>query len=108
MLAGKCQTFVSDCSVRAAVDLVSHTWDPVVLTALRTGPLRRHELIARIGGISDKALTESLRRLCERSLVTRAPGRGASYRLSPLGASLADGPLAALAHWAADHQHELA
>lgn len=114
MLDGDCQTFVSDCQVRAATDLVRHTWDPVVLSALRQGPTRRHALHARIRGVSDKVLTESLRRLQRRGLVARtsdadvaAPSGAAVYRLTPLGESFTQGPLAALARWAADHQEEL-
>lgn len=113
VIDGSCQTFVSDCHVRAAAELISHTWDPVLLSALRAGATRRRELLARIGGISDKALTESLRRARAHGLVERAPGgdgpasAGATYRLSPLGRSFADGPLAALAGWAADHQDRL-
>lgn len=109
-----CPTFVADCHVRAAAELISHVWDPVVLSALRLGPTRRNELLVRIGGISDKVLTEALRRLQARGLVTRASraeprsGRaGAVYQLSPLGESFANGPLAYLASWAADHQYEL-
>ncbi len=62
MIDATCQTFVSDCHVRAATDLVSHTWDPVVLSALR---------LEGIAGISDKVLTESLRRLQERRLIAK-------------------------------------
>lgn len=115
MLDGDCQTFISDCQVRAATDLVKHIWDPVVLSALRVGPTRRHALHAQIRDVSDKALTESLRRLQHRGLVARdsgtnVPGRSvtAVYRLTPLGESFAHGPLAALAQWAADHHDELA
>jgi DNA-binding HxlR family transcriptional regulator len=110
-----CPTFVSDCHVRAAAELISHAWDPVVLSALRLGPTRRNELLGHIAGVSDKVLTQSLRRLSTRGLVTRlssddqAPRReGAVYRLSPLGESLANGPLAQLARWAADNQADLA
>jgi DNA-binding HxlR family transcriptional regulator len=111
VIEGSCQTFVSDCQVRAAVELVNHGWDPVVLSALRLGPTRRNELLVRIGGISDKVLTQALRRLPARSLVTRvrnADAVGTTYRLSPLGESFASGPLAHLAQWAAEHQAELA
>jgi DNA-binding HxlR family transcriptional regulator len=114
MIEGNCQTFVSDCQVRAAAELVNHTWDPVVLSALRLGPTRRNELLVRIGGISDKVLTQALGRLQVRSLVTKARGGdpasshpGVVYQLSPLGESFANGPLAHLAQWAADHQAEL-
>ncbi|HEU5416631.1 MAG TPA: helix-turn-helix domain-containing protein [Streptosporangiaceae bacterium] len=108
-----CPPFVSDCHVRAAAELISHAWDPVVLSALRAGPTRRSELLCRIAGVSDKVLTQALRRLQSRGLITRLPGQAparasAVYQLSPLGASLANGPLAQLARWAADHQAELA
>ncbi|WP_433475474.1 winged helix-turn-helix transcriptional regulator [Spirillospora sp. CA-142024] len=114
MIEETCQTFVSDCHVRAAAELINHTWDPVVLSALRLGPTRRNELLLRIAGVSDKVLTQALRRLQSRGLVTKtrraeeASARGgAVYRLSPLGESFANGPLAQLAQWAADNQAEL-
>lgn len=115
MIDGSCQTFVSDCHVRAGADLIRHAWDPVVLTALRLGPTRRGEILARIGGVSDKVLTQALRRLRSRGLVARAraagrgsPGAGTVYRLTPLGESFANGPLLQLAQWAADNQAALA
>lgn len=111
MLDGPCPTFVSDCQVRAAAELISHVWDPVVLSALRLGPTRRKELLTRITGASDKVLTQALRRLRARGLVVRDGGAdqasvptGAVYRLSALGESFANGPLAYLAQWAADNQ----
>jgi DNA-binding HxlR family transcriptional regulator len=106
-----CESFVADCHVRAAVELISHAWDPVVLSALRLGPTRRSALLQRMGGISDKVLTDSLRRLATRQLVTRAANGSrratAVYELTDLGASFADGPLAHLAEWAAENQAEL-
>jgi DNA-binding HxlR family transcriptional regulator len=63
--------FVADCSVRLTTDLFVHTWNAVVLYALRGGPRRRHELRAAIGGISDKVLTETLRRLERSGLIDR-------------------------------------
>ncbi|WP_406077140.1 winged helix-turn-helix transcriptional regulator [Micromonospora sp. NBC_00858] len=114
MIDGTCQTFVSDCHVRAAVELINHTWDPVVLSALRAGPTRRNDLLVRITGMSDKVLTQALHRLRARGLVVRQgnderpPGsHGAVYQLSPLGGSFANGPLAQLAQWAAANQADL-
>ncbi|WP_405103477.1 winged helix-turn-helix transcriptional regulator [Micromonospora sp. NBC_01412] len=114
MIDGTCQTFVSDCHVRTAVELINHAWDPVVLSALRAGPTRRNDLLERIAGISDKVLTQALQRLRARGLIARqgnderVPGRrGVVYELSPLGESFANGPLAQLAQWAAAHQAEL-
>ncbi|WP_029138878.1 winged helix-turn-helix transcriptional regulator [Nakamurella lactea] len=106
-----CETFISDCLVRSAVELLNHTWDPVVVSALRMGPTRRSVLLDRIAGVSDKMLTESLRRLTARGLVERTPrgsGRDAAvYDLTPLGVSFANGPLANLAEWAAENQVDL-
>jgi DNA-binding HxlR family transcriptional regulator len=106
-----CQTFVSDCHVRAAVELINHTWDPVVLSALRLGPTRRTDLVHRVAGISDKVLTESIRRLSSRGLVAKTATDtrrdSAVYELTGLGASFAGGPLAQLAVWAAENQAEL-
>lgn len=107
-----CETFVSDCHVRTAVELIKHTWDPVVLSALRLGPTRRSALLEGVAGASDKVLTESLRRLSSRGLVARTSSDthrdAAVYELTPLGASFAGGPLAHLAEWAAENQVELA
>ncbi|WP_439681204.1 winged helix-turn-helix transcriptional regulator [Embleya sp. MST-111070] len=107
-----CETFVADCRVRAAVELVNHTWGPVVVSALRMGPTRRSVLLERIAGVSDKVLTESLRRPASRGLVARTSvgsrrDAAALYELTPLGASFAAGPPAHLARWAAENLGEL-
>lgn len=81
-----------------------------MLSALRAGPTRRNELLVRIGGVSDKVLTQSLQRLQAHGLVARARTSGdpvAIYQLSALGESFANGPLAQLAQWAADNQADL-
>ncbi|MEU6107534.1 helix-turn-helix domain-containing protein [Streptomyces albidoflavus] len=108
---GPCHEWVADCRLRAATDLFTHTWDPVVLAALRAGPRRRRELRTAIGGISDKVLTDTLRRLLSRGLVDRhahaeAPPR-VEYGLTSLGRSLVEGPMTALGRWAVEHGDEL-
>ncbi|WFE35302.1 helix-turn-helix domain-containing protein [Micromonospora sp. WMMD975] len=100
---GGCYDFVADCRLRMGTDLFTHQWDPVVLAALTVGPQRRRALRANIGGISDKALTESLHRLVAGGLVERtsyaeAPPR-VDYALTPLGRTFADGPMRALVDW---------
>jgi DNA-binding HxlR family transcriptional regulator len=107
-----CEVWLADCRLRAATDLFAHTWDPVVLAGLRTGPRRRGDLLAAVGGLSDKVLTETLRRLVAAGLVERrryaaAPPR-VEYRLSPLGTSLVDGPLRELGRWVLEHGDDLA
>jgi DNA-binding HxlR family transcriptional regulator len=106
-----CEELVADCRLRAAADLFAHTWDPVVIAALRPGPQRRHELRAAIGGISDKVLTETLRRLVGNGLIARharaeTPPR-VDYALTRLGQSLADGAMSALGRWITDYGDEL-
>ena len=106
-----CEELVADCRIRAATDLFAHTWDPVVIAALGPGPRRRRELRAAIGGISDKVLTETLRRLIGHGLIARhahaeAPPR-VEYALTHLGQSLAEGPMRALGRWITDYGDEL-
>ncbi|WP_433416888.1 winged helix-turn-helix transcriptional regulator [Microtetraspora malaysiensis] len=106
-----CDELVADCRLRAAIDLFAHTWDPVVLAALRSRPHRRRELRSAIGGISDKVLTETLHRLLANGLVDRraysaAPPR-VDYGLTDLGESLVDGPMRALGRWILEHGDEL-
>ena len=102
---------IADCRLRAALDLFTHTWDPVVLAALREGPLRRGALRVAIGSISDKALTQTLRRLLARRLIVRRPRPAAppavEYELTSLGVSLVAGPLESLAGWVRTYGDQL-
>jgi DNA-binding HxlR family transcriptional regulator len=103
-----CVDLVVDCRLRAATDLLAHQWDPLVLAALRPGPRRRGELRAAIGPISDKVLTETLRRVLANGLVERTGSHNrADYALTALGVSLVEGPLAALGAWIKSHGEEL-
>ncbi|WP_305788307.1 winged helix-turn-helix transcriptional regulator [Symbioplanes lichenis] len=66
---------------------------------------------ASIGGVSDKALTESLHRLVATGLLERhayaeAPPR-VDYALSPLGRTFVEGPMRALATWVTRYGDEL-
>jgi DNA-binding HxlR family transcriptional regulator len=98
--------FLADCRTRLALDLLANTWNGVVVWALRLGPVRPVELRERIGGISAKALNETLRRLEHNGLVTRQAYREApprvEYRLTELGEALL-GPLETLGEWAHTH-----
>ncbi|MGI5126182.1 winged helix-turn-helix transcriptional regulator [Pseudonocardia sp. CA-107938] len=106
-----CVELIADCRLRATTDLFLHRWDPVLLAALADGPRRRAELLTAIGGISDKVLTESLRRLLANGLVARTRRGGApprvDYALTALGTSLVDGPLQAMGRWTLEHGDEL-
>jgi DNA-binding HxlR family transcriptional regulator len=95
--------FLADCPARTTLALVGDTWSVVVIMALGERPRRYSELLERIGGISKKMLTQTLRRLERNGLVERAtPG----YALTDLGASLL-GVVTALAGWAEQHTDSL-
>ncbi|WP_412075796.1 winged helix-turn-helix transcriptional regulator [Streptomyces xanthophaeus] len=101
---------LADCRARLAFDLLSNTWNPVLIWVLRSGPRRPRELRERIGGISPKVLTETLRRLESNGLVARhaydeAPPR-VEYELTALGRTLL-GPIDAFGAWAFEHGDEV-
>ncbi|MFF3614904.1 winged helix-turn-helix transcriptional regulator [Streptomyces sp. NPDC002580] len=84
--------FIADCRARLAFDLLANTWNAVVVWALRAGPSRPGELRERIGGISPKVLTGTLRRLRFNGLVERRAYAGSpprvEYTLTGLGLTL--------------------
>ncbi|MFF0298384.1 winged helix-turn-helix transcriptional regulator [Kitasatospora sp. NPDC004614] len=99
--------FLADCRARLAFDLLSNTWNAVVLWSLRDGPRRPVELRERIGGISAKVLTETLRRLQYHGLVECHPQRpGVTYELTALGRTLL-APIDAFGAWAFEHGDEV-
>lgn len=93
---------LADCQARLALDLLANTWNGVLLWALRNGPLRHGELRNRVGGISAKVLTETLRRLEFNGLVVHK----GHYELTPLGTSLL-GPIEHLGWWSFDHADDV-
>ena len=95
--------FLADCPARTTLALVGDTWSVVVIMALGECPRRYTELLARIGGISRKMLTQTLRKLEGNGLIERdAP----TYRLTELGSSLL-GVVRVLAGWAEEHTDAL-
>ncbi|MEV0521804.1 helix-turn-helix domain-containing protein [Streptomyces sp. NPDC050439] len=101
---------LADCRARLAFDLLSNTWNAVVLWALRDGPKRPVDLREQIGGISSKVLTETLRRLQFNGLVDRQAHPGAvarvEYQLTELGKTLL-APIDAFGAWAFEHGDEV-
>ncbi|MEV0682997.1 helix-turn-helix domain-containing protein [Nocardia sp. NPDC050378] len=102
--------FEADCPARLGVDLFGNRWLPVVVYMLRDGPQRHSELLAGIGGISQKMLTQTLRRMERMTLVRRrryaeAPPRVA-YELTESGRDLLV-PIDALGAWVDAHGAEV-
>ena len=102
--------FLADCPARTTLDLVADTWSVIAVVALGRGPARYIELQGRIGGISKKMLTQTLRKLEANGLVDRRVLRtappGAEYRLTELGQSLLE-PVRSLSRWAEEHTDAL-
>ncbi|MFE2373235.1 winged helix-turn-helix transcriptional regulator [Streptomyces sp. NPDC059398] len=94
---------LADCPARLAIEIIADKWAVVVLFALSREPCRHGELVDRIGGISRKVLTQTLRRLQGYGLVDRHAGGGkAEYTLTGLGRTLVE-PIAVLTEWAYAH-----
>ena len=91
------------CPSRVALDLIADKWAVLIAGCLVDGPKRHSWLRQRIGGISGKMLTRTLRELeraglVERRIFPEVPPR-VEYSLSPLGVSLRE-PVTALTEWA--------
>lgn len=102
--------FLADCPARTTLALVADTWSVVVVYALGERPRRYSELQERIGGISKKMLTQTLRKLERNGLVVarRLPTAppGVEYRLTELGQTLLE-PVRSLSRWAEQHTDQL-
>jgi DNA-binding HxlR family transcriptional regulator len=71
MLELKPQCFSSDCPSRALFDQISDKWSMMVLTVLDDGPHRFNAIRRRLEGVTQKALTQCLRRFERNGLVSR-------------------------------------
>lgn len=91
MPIGKPNPLSRTCASRRFVELVAEKWTMLVLYALQDGPKRNGELLRLVEGISQKMLTQTLRRLDRHGLVLRDDKRTipphVEYRLSELGVS---------------------
>jgi DNA-binding HxlR family transcriptional regulator len=90
--------------------LLADKWTIPVIHALARGTRRFGELQRAIGGVSQKMLTQCLRRLERHGLIARTvfpvvPPK-VEYALTPLGESLNE-PLAGLCRWVEKHGMKL-
>ncbi|MBV9077386.1 MAG: helix-turn-helix transcriptional regulator [Methylobacteriaceae bacterium] len=98
------------CPSRALLALVGDKWALLLLPVLAEGPKRNGELIRRLGGVSQKMLTQTLRDLERNGLVRRrdyqeVPPR-VDYALTPLGQSLG-AVVGTLDRWVIDNFREV-
>ncbi|GAA2402529.1 helix-turn-helix domain-containing protein [Actinomadura vinacea] len=103
--------FAASCPSRRLLDTIGNKWASLVIVALGLeGRMRYSELSARIAGVSQKMLTQTLRGLERDGLLTRTvtpsvPVR-VDYELTPLGLSLL-GTIRHLKEWAEAHMAEV-
>lgn len=94
--------FTADCPARTVLNHVSSRWGVLILAALQEGPMRFYVLRDRIGGISEKMLSQNLRVFVRDGLISReveptVPPQ-VTYALTPLGRELAT-TLGGLVDW---------
>jgi DNA-binding HxlR family transcriptional regulator len=103
--------FQATCLSRQVLELIADQWTPLVIYALEEGTMRFGQLLKRIGGISKKMLTQTLRAMERNGLVQRVVypvvPPVVEYSLTPLGQTLIE-PMEALRVWAYGHLPEVA
>ncbi|WP_213992631.1 helix-turn-helix domain-containing protein [Sodalis sp. dw_96] len=101
---------VADCPSRLLLDQIADKWSVLILAALCAEPLRFNVIKRRLEGITQKALTQSLRRLERNGIVARrvitASPIAVEYRITPLGHTLKQ-PFQALYDWTVDYLPEV-
>lgn len=98
--------FAIDCPCRSLFDQIADKWSMMVLTVLDGGPARFNAIKRRLEGVTQKALTQCLRRLERNGLVSRRvipmSPIAVEYAITPLGRSLQP-PFKALYAWTIQH-----
>ncbi len=106
-LADPGNLYLDGCPCRDVLDLIGSKWSVLVIGRLETSPHRFGELRRAVPGITQKMLTQTLRRLEKDGLVHREvlgqmrPPR-VEYSLTDLGQTLTE-PLAAIRDWTEQH-----
>jgi len=91
------------CPTRQVLDRLADKWSLLILDRLGARPVRFNHLRRDIKGVSQKVLSQTLKKLERDGLVTRTVFPTVpvtvEYALTPLGNTLTE-TVAALAHWA--------
>lgn len=102
--------FSSDCPSRSLFDQIADKWSAMVLAVLSDRPHRFNLMRRRLEGVSQKALTQCLRKLERNGLVNRRVVSlspvAVEYEITALGRTLQK-PLGALHQWTLDNLAEV-
>jgi DNA-binding HxlR family transcriptional regulator len=100
----------ADSPSRLLLDQITDKWSILVLAALCQKPLRFNEIKRRLEGITQKALTQSLRRLERSGILARrvipSSQIAVEYSVTPLGRTLEE-PFRVLYAWTVHHSAEV-
>jgi DNA-binding HxlR family transcriptional regulator len=95
---------------RLVLEEITSKWSLLVLDCLCSGPMRFNALKRANEGVTQKALTQCLRRLEFNGFITRTVASTApvavSYEISPLGRSL-EPHLRAILSWTEEHRDDV-
>ncbi|WP_409494644.1 winged helix-turn-helix transcriptional regulator [Amycolatopsis sp. cmx-11-12] len=99
----------ADCPSRPILDQIADKWSMMVMTVLDR-PRRFNDIKRRLDGVTQRVLTQTLRRLerngmIERRVLPTSPV-GVEYSLTPLGESLRE-PFGRLYDWTTAHADEI-
>jgi DNA-binding HxlR family transcriptional regulator len=94
------------CPTRVVLDRLADKWVVLILGRLAEGPLRFNQLRREIEGVSQKVLSQALKRLERDGLITRRAFATVpvtvEYSITPLGLTLAS-KAAELGRWAEEN-----
>jgi DNA-binding HxlR family transcriptional regulator len=101
--------FRADCPTRPILDQIADKWSMMTMAVLAE-PKRFNQIKRRLEGVTQRVLTQTLRRLerngmIERRVLPTSPV-GVEYSLTPLGESLRE-PFSHLYSWAVEHADDI-
>jgi DNA-binding HxlR family transcriptional regulator len=95
--------FSRNCPTRLVLDRIADKWALLLLRRLAGGPVRFNRLRREIDGVSQKVLSQTLKKLERDGLISRAVFPTVpvtvEYTITPLGATLTDAA-SAISLWA--------
>jgi DNA-binding HxlR family transcriptional regulator len=102
---------LSECPVRAAIDVIEGKWKPIIINALKAKPLRFGQLRRETPEATKKVLTAQLRELEKDEVICRkhfgGPEEHLRYSLTTYGRTLVP-ILTHMAEWGAAHKERFA
>jgi len=98
---------LSECPVRATIDVIEGKWKPIIVNALKQETLRFGRLRHHVPEATRKVLTQQLRELEGDWIIVRRTSQkkweGVEYSLTPYGRTLAP-VLTLMARWGKCHK----